>query len=169
MLLETISHPNSSFEPKYNSSFVHPFSSHPLPPPPLSSPLTPRHSHISHLLLNTNLNPFSYIFSPPLNPSASLLVSISNPIIRLLPVSFSSPCPSPTLQFLSLLPFPSTYFHSLLPPSFHPSLPLYPSFLPFYFWPSPVPCTTFLRPTPLLPVLLHNTLKMLSVIFSSLR
>ena len=141
-MLETISHPNSSFEPKYNSSFVHPFSSHPLPLPPLSSPLTPRYSHISHLLLNINLNPFSYIFSPPLNPSASLLVSISYPINRLLPASSSSPCPSPTLQFLSLLPF--SYFTLPIPPSllfyllsfsstsFLPSFPL-PFILPFFF------------------------------------
>ena len=148
LLLETISHPNSSFEPKYNSSFVHPFSSHPLPLPPLSSPLTPRYSHISHLLLNINLNPFSYIFSPPLNPSASLLVSISYPINRLLPASSSSPCPSPTLQFLSLLPF--SYFTVSIPPSLlllyssYPSFPsLLPTFLLFYLLPSILPSTFY--------------------------
>ena len=131
-MLETISHPNSSFEPKYNSSFVHPFSSHPLPPPPLSSPLTPRHSHISHLLLNTNLNPFSYIFSPPLEPlcfSSCFHQQSHNPsspcfFFLSLPLSyFTVPIP-PSLPFY-LLSFSSTSFL----PSFPPPLSFLPSFL----------------------------------------
>ena len=141
LLLETISHPNSSFEPKYNSSFVHPFSSHPLPLPPLSSPLTPRYSHLPSTAKHQS-EPLLLHLLPPLNPSASLLVSISYPINRLLPASSSSPCPSPTLQFLSLLPF--SYFTLPIPPSllfyllsfsstsFLPSFPL-PFILPFFF------------------------------------
>ena len=160
LLLETISHPNSSFEPKYNSSFVHPFSSHPLPLPPLSSPLTPRYSHISHLLLNINLNPFSYIFSPPLEPLCfsscfhQLSHKPSSPCFFFLSLPFSyftvpippsllllyssyPSFPSPTLQFLSLLPF--SYFTVPIPPS----LLFYPTFLLFYLLPSILPSTFY--------------------------